>query len=705
MKDDFTIPYVEPTEENTDDIDLKDEDELMAQKINLRWRDGQGLHDLACKNAKENLKIFQGKIDEVDDDEILATYKSKSMVNRVFLTIRNMVGLATDRASRAFVVPSKNTEKSIERAKKVEMGLEYGMERIQYQNLLALSLFNTWIKGDSYQHWFWDYDKNDFNLVNVDIEDIFLSPEATDIQSAEYLIYAPKKNRKWWKDNYPKEYNQIKFEQLDNAQTTTYNEDSTQTTSLKINQRLVQYWQNDIVISMVKGKEGKDIILEKKQNPYYEFRSEEEQLNDWAKEARPEAVAEAEMADVPTDKVLPEEDIDAFSPIYNFLPEPRKPFIQISGIKLDGHAYSTNLIGELKEVFLDMNKKKRQISDNLRGCNVKWIVDNNTFSGEESAKITDEPNQVIEADFQSNPKPVYAEQGTNFEIDKIMTDIYHDEQYIDDVFGHHDISRGAGASPTLGQDQMNYESDKTPIRQQVRNTELAIKEIWEGWIQLMKMFYTDKHYIKRFGAKGGLEMVELMNDEIEDGIEPILKPASTMPMNKVAKAEQELRLWESGATDPYSLYVALDEIDPEERSNRLTNWLNFNLISDEDPEEVMADMQPHQGTEGDMTMDPIEMAEQENKAVQSGQEVPPTSPEYVTPEHVKMHYAFIKDPNREMEEEDYHMLLAHAEVDKATLARKITMGAAEEPPMQAQEEEPVEQPKANPKTKSEGEKE
>jgi len=252
MDEDVNIPNVTATEETIADINIKkDSDELLSRKIDLRFRDTQGLHDLATKKGEENLKLFQGKIDEVDNDSSLATYNSKAVVNRIFLAIRNLVGLATDKASRAFVIPSKNTEQSIERAKKVETALEYGMERIQYQNLLALSLFDTWIKLDSYQHWYWDYKLNDFSLVNVCINDLYLSPEATDIQSADYLIYAPKKNRKWWKDNYPKKYDKIKLEQLNNENAGSgSNED---TSSQKISQRLIQYYENDIVISKVKG--------------------------------------------------------------------------------------------------------------------------------------------------------------------------------------------------------------------------------------------------------------------------------------------------------------------------------------------------------------------------------------------------------------------------------------------------------------------
>jgi len=667
MNEEIVTTPVEATELTTADVSLDDSDELLIQKLNLRLSDAKSRHTEKVTEAKKNMQVFLGKLDEIDSDRTIKKYKSKATVNRVFLTIRNMVGMATDRPASAFVTPSKNTVKSKKRATKVEMGLQDGMDRTEYQDKLALTLFSTWIKSDAYQHWFWNYTLNDFDVVNVLLEDLIISTEATDIQTAEYLFYTPNKNRAWWKKTYPKFYDQIKFEKL------ATDDSEGKFTSMGLSQRLIQYWENDLTVSMAKGKTG-DIILEKKKNPYFEYRTEEEQLNSWLKEAKPEAVAQAEMAGVPPVSVLSEEEVKSFKPITNFFTEAKKPFIQIPSIRLEGQLYSVSLINQLMDVFLSMNKKKRQIDDNLRGCNIKWVLDSSSFSKEEKAKVTDAPNQVIEADFTVNPKPLYCVQSTGFEIDKIMLDIQHDEKYIDDIFGHHEISRGAGKSNTLGQDQMNFESDKTPIRQQVRNVESAIKQLWGGWIQLMKMYYVDKHYINRFGAKSGLEMVELMNDEIEDGINPILKPASTIPVSKAERANEAMALWAQKAIDPYTLFLELDKIDPEDRSNRLINWLNFMTISDEDPNKLMADMQNHANSPGDSTDNPIERADMENTAAQEGKDIPPTPPEYVTPEHVKLHYAFIKDVTKEMEQEDYDMLMAHVEVDKATLGRKISAG-------------------------------
>ncbi|RLF01249.1 MAG: hypothetical protein DRJ64_10890, partial [Thermoprotei archaeon] len=436
------------------DVSLNDDDKILAQKIEVRLAEGKGLHDKMCKDAEMNLKLFQGRLDEVAKTD-LSKYKSKTVMSRLFLTIRNLVGMATDNPPRVEILPSEDTPKSIKKAKKVEINVEWGMLRTNFGDLLAEAMFDTWIKRDSYIRWFWNYSINDFDAEIVTMEEITISPDATSIQDAEYVIYHPLKNRSWFKKHYPDQYDQIKFEVFTAEDT---KEESNNSGARGTVARFIQYWENDLVISKVKGKEGEDIILEKKKNPYYEYRDPEEQFRDFAVDNYPAEAQAAEAGGVDLKKALPKEAAN-FEPIMNFLSEPRKPFVQIPSIRLAKKLYSENVMGQAKEAFISMNNKKRAFEDNLAGCNQKVIADTNSFSEEELTAITDEPNQVLGADFSVNPKPVYIEKGGEVPV-SFHEDISHDEKYLDDLFGHHEISRGSGKSNTLGQDQLNAESDR-----------------------------------------------------------------------------------------------------------------------------------------------------------------------------------------------------------------------------------------------------
>jgi len=665
-----------------EDINLEtDADELIAQKIELRLGEGQALYDAIMKEVQENELLFLGQIDKVAGVDI-AKYKSKAVLNRLYLTIRNMVGLDTDNLPQVQMIPAKDTPPSIKRAEKIKNAIEYGFIRVNFMDFITKCLFDTRIKRDSFAHWFWNYDKNDFDLEPVMIDELTFSADATTIQDAEWLVYHPLKNRQWWKKNYPEVYDTIAFS---NIKATDYTGKGLMPTTPATYgrgsvARLYAYWENDKRVEMVYGKNGERIILKKGKNPYFEYRDPLLQINDWAMTARPEAYQAAQMSGMPMEQALPQvldqSDVQNFKPIVNFLSEPRKPFVQFPSMKLLGKMYSSNLMGQAKETLINYIGKKRQIHDNLRGCNVKIVVDSNQFSEEEASAINDEPMQVIRADMQTTGSPVQIISPTFPELQGVLLDMNHDERYIDDLYGHHEISRGGGKSNTLGQDQMNAQSDRTPVRMQSRAVESAIKEVTEGWIQLMKMFYTEKHWVKKLGGKEGIEMTELVNQDIEEGVEPLIIPQS---MAKIDRAERALGLWAQKAIDPYTLFVELEMPNPKELADRLINFMQFGVISDQDPEEIAADMQNQGMNEGDMTNNPVERADSENKAFQNGQgeQVPPTPRELVTKEHVALHFQFYKDPEKKMEQRDMDLLEAHANVDKATLIENMSAMATQ----------------------------
>lgn len=653
---------------NGEDLKLKDKDDVLARKIETRMGEGQSLYDAINKEARDNEKVFFGQLEDLAGTK-LSSYKSKALLNRIFLTIRNLVGLDTDNLPKIQMIPSKDTKPSIKKAEKIKNNIEWGFIRVEFMDFITKCLFDTRIKRDSFGRWFWNYKKNDFDIEPVMIDEITISPEATTIQDAEWLIYHPLKNRRWWKENYPKEYDKIQFENVKQqdyqGKDITVSEQQTRGSVA----RLYAYWENDMVVEEVYDKHGEAIILKKSKNPYFEYRDPLLQVQDWAKEARPEAFQIAKSTGLPIEEALPEvlspEDVEEFKPIVNFLSEARKPFVQFPSMKMLGKFYSANLMKQGTETLINYNEKKRQIADNLRGCNVKVVVDDEQFNEEERAAINDEPMQVIGVNMQNNQRPVQIVAPTFPELGGILTDMRHDEEYLDDLFGSHDVSRGSANAGTLGQDEMNQESDRTPVRMQSRATESAIKEIAEGWIQLMKMFYTEKHWVKKLGGKEGAEMDEIINEDIEEGIEPLIIPQSMM---KIDKAGRAIQLWNAKALDPLTLFTDIGMADPKEKADRLMNFLNFGVISDNDPEQTQADLAG--GRDGEsMTDNSIERANSENEAFQNakGGDVPPTPKELVSKDHVALHFNFYKDPSKKMEQNDMDLLLAHAEVDKATL--------------------------------------
>ncbi len=374
------------------DIDIAgDSDEKLVRKIDARIKEASPLHKKICKEAEENVKMFRAKAEELSGSEI-GKYNSKAVLSKIFLTVRNLVGLSTDNPAHVEIIPDSDNIKSIKKARSIETLVEWRQVATSFQEKLTMALFGAWVKRDSFLYWFWNYDDDDIDCEVVNIEDLTISPEETDIQKAEYCIYHPYRNRAWWKKNYPKKYDSIKFvsrEKEDGEILASENE-----TRGNVAQHIA-YWENDILVEMVRSKKdseygGNYIILKKVKNPYFEWRESKEQAMEIAEKRDPQFAELAKKAKIdPTEEeliaVAPE--LAEFEPIRNYFLEPRKPFVQIPSIKMPWELYSENIAQHAKGVFISMNEKKRAFADNLRGCNQKIVVDADVYSKEEADKL------------------------------------------------------------------------------------------------------------------------------------------------------------------------------------------------------------------------------------------------------------------------------------------------------------------------------
>jgi hypothetical protein len=699
----LNVEITNPTgQDYKEDFDIaNDDDKVLSKKIDSRFSESKDLHEKACDIADENMKLFRSRIDEIKDTRpALAKYNSKTVIAKIFTTIRNLVGMTTDNKVKIHIVPGRDDQKSITRAKKLENCLEYGYMRTHMNTILAECLIDTWVKRDSYIRWFWDYDMDDFGAEAVKLENLRISPEAKNIQDAEYVIYFDYKNRKWFKKHFPDNYKDIVFRDYEavSQKYGVYGKTEEKRGNVAL---YMEYWEDGLVVKKVKQQNGEDdLILEKKMNPYYEWRSEEEQLQEVLIQQYPELAELSEVSGMDVVSLLQQQSEERreqaerigeayedefqtfldenFKPITNYFKIPRKPFVQIPSFKMLGQLYSENMIGDhIKSVFLSMNDKKRSYNDNISGCNSKLVIDKNFFDKDKAQKITNEPYQKLFVDMQTNPKPVYIEQGKEVP-NSFHLDIRHDEQIIDDIFGHHEISRGTGESNTLGQDQINAQSDRTPVRYQTRLLESALLEVYEGWIQLIKMFYTEAKSIKQMGKKEGYLFDEIINDDVDEGVEPYIRPGSLLPISDAEKTQRAMGLWSSNALDPYTLFAEMGMNNPAELADRLVNWIKFGMVSSEDPDKIAADLNNDPNSPGGMMQNSIEQADQENEAMQNEAEVPPTPPELLSQEHVKLHYDFLKDPKIKLSDEAYDLVSVHADVDKAGLARIMAMQMTKE---------------------------
>ena len=111
---------------------------------------------------------------------------------------------------------------------------------------------------------------------------------------------------------------------------------------------------------------------------------------------------------------------------------------------------------------------------------------------------------------------------------------------------------------------------------------MAISKLLNGWVQLMKLFYDQPHFISRPQIEGNLNF-KIDRNEIPDNLSIIVRPGSTLPVSKPMRRLEYQQLYARGDLDPVSFFKLMDYPNPEKLAYRVLNWKKFGILSDNPP--------------------------------------------------------------------------------------------------------------------------
>ena len=256
---------------------------------------------------------------------------------------------------------------------------------------------------------------------------------------------------------------------------------------------------------------------------------------------------------------------------------------------MGGELYSRSLVKQVAGLNFAINKRKCQIHDNCDGVgNGQWLIDP-SVPIDKVNMITSQAGLKI----RINPSLVQKVAGTPLP-EQVYFDLQHSESKFDDMMGHHEISRGATSSKrqTKAEAIMLRETDVTPVRLLMRNSEVAIEKMLNGWVQLMKLFYDQPHYIGKVanGLKEGAGQM-LLRDEIPDNLSIRIKVGSSLPTSREVKRMEYQADLARGVLDPLSYLELMDYPNPMKILQRVRNW-QMGGIGDEAPQQGALPPQP-----------------------------------------------------------------------------------------------------------------
>lgn len=326
---------------------------------------------------------------------------------------------------------------------------------------------------------------------------------------------------------------------------------------------------------------------------------------------------------------------------HNHFEQQEKPFIILNFLNLGKHLIDdTSLVEQAILPQDNVNKRGRQITQAADTANGKWIFSSEFITRPEAEKVTDDPGEHIwgHGRIQDGAMRV-AGRGPDATLFAAFQD---NRQSLDNLFGTHPTLRGQKETDVATTSTILREGDVTRIDDFVKEAlERAVNRMVNAATHMMKVNYTDVHYIKDAGTDGEFVFLEMSRDRIEDGV--VVKVKASTADKRVRRAEA-FEMAKARMIDPYTLYERTDQPNPKEMTKRL-------ILFTANPMAYLQEIVGEGGTPGDLIKSLGQggagggnsQAITDIQLLTQGQT--PQPPEQITPEYLSAFSNFMESPD------------------------------------------------------------
>ena len=606
------------------DISTLSESE-QASLVENRWQESSSLWEIVDKTFRANKKIWENTPDWLAN---IPKNRSKARVNKTFRAMESIITTLTGRPTRPNTIPANDTEESVRiandlqeffLAKYRDLGIKAKFRRgLRY--LFLAKLFSLKI--------FWDPATDDFDVLPVDPRNIRLSKKATSMYDTEFAIeLVPDIPIAKIIELFPeKETEILKKAGIDKKR-------------LLIDNPMDEYreaWIDDYKLCEFRG-----IMLDVQLHPYWDF--------DGLKVTNVE-LAEFNQASGrkrrPLGRALETSTEERKKKggryqtyLYNHFDRPIPPFIFGTVLAVDNKPVGdTSLIEQAEPLQNEIDKRKRQISDNAELMNGKWKVDTSIakMSKAEAQQMTTNPRGVIYGPgVRLGVEIVTGKELPSF----IKDDLNHSTIELDNIMGTQPTFRGTGEGKeeTATGRAILREQSFSQLDELIDLVDTLHHQLYAWMFQMMKVRYTESHYVKPIGAVNAREVIDLTRNDLEEGIELQVIPGQIMPEDKVFKMERAKEEAIAGLIDPLTYFEESGRENPMKLAKRLEmykiNPFSIVKLDDEDKQAILEAAQffagqGQQGTGGGQTGGGQDPRAAEIAKIRSDAEQEMNSPEF-----------------------------------------------------------------------------
>lgn len=489
-----------------------------------------------------------------------AKWKSTTVENIVFSIIETMVPLMVDRTPEMVYIPQ--TAEDEELSYKMNQVSSFIWTVDDMDEKMPTVLRDILILGTGCMKVRWEDTKlGGMGEVTTDVLDpfnVYPDPEATDPSNMRWVIVKDKMSVKEIKSKYGKDVPSDKaYNDDDNTRPTDTLSMQNSTNYSNVNATILEKWYLDENRKMRTCVVSNGVLLEDRETPY--------ETNDF-------------------------------------------PILFFFDHKLNGEFWGIGEIENLKPLQYEVNKVRAMIMDNMIATNNTMIVVDST-AGVKMKDLRNEPGLLIEKQPGGSIVRLPAPPLPNY----IQNQIEINRMAMQNVSGVTDITKGIANGQTSGSTvQMLTEAAQTRIRGKLKNVEATMKKLGRWYLTLVRQFYQEPRIISLVDGNDGIKFTQFNGKDLRPQIpktdpmtgqpmlqldeqgQPVMNPATGQPMlqmeegfttftvkissgssmmlNKSAKYQQTLELYQNGAVDIESLLKAADIGDSQDIIRRLIHY-------------------------------------------------------------------------------------------------------------------------------------
>jgi hypothetical protein len=526
-------------------------DKKLAGLIDEKFNSSKNAKQDTYMNWKRYIDLYQGKQNNTN----MPSWKSKINQNMVFALIESTVPLMGDKMPEILILPTE--ENDIRVAQQLQEVISYELVADRFQEKLTAVIRDKLILGVGIWKIMFNPDAmNGLGKIEtavVDPFDLFPDPNATVPEEQEWCIFRTRMSLRKIRKLYPEKGMKVVSDNIyknsDDVRGINNEKQITETSDLAT---LLEYWYygEDGIARVAISANG--ILLE--------------------------------------DKVTPYEKNDSF------------PFVWDYDHKLNGSLWGIGEVMQLESLQLQLNKVQQVIMDNLIANNNSiWIVDKS--AGVKKHGLSNEPGLIVE----KNPGGEIRRESPPSIPNYIINQLEVLKKAMEDTSGITDVSQGVMNNSVTAASaiQILTENSQTRIRSKLRNTEYAIQKLGEWYVSLIAQFYETR--IVRITGGEGFKFVNFdasvmrqpdpsimqpnpMTGQMEvmpENVDPEtgrptmelvsqfdvkISSGSSMLLNKNAKYQQQLELFQNGALDIETLLESAEIGDVTEITSRMVKY-------------------------------------------------------------------------------------------------------------------------------------